>query len=284
MAETLFASFASKDDAERAAGALLDHGLKDEDVSLVAAGTEEDARSWGTKGGAAILDRTDDLRTDTYEAGDLRAGDAGTPDLRAGDSAYDAYGGAGLRETYTAGDVEPVPVSSGLGATTDSYHAATSEDVHEAREAREAREEAEEEAEDQTKLGAKTGLSTTTPGDAEKGALAGAGIGAGIGALAALGSLFIPGVGLVVGSGALAMALAGAAGTAAAGAVAGGATGYLMDLGVESNTARTYDDTIRSGGAVLAIQLPSGDLDAAAARDILTKYNATNLSGAGARL
>ena len=36
MSHTLYASFATTSDAERAAGALLDHGLRAEDVSFIA--------------------------------------------------------------------------------------------------------------------------------------------------------------------------------------------------------------------------------------------------------
>lgn len=240
MAETLFVSFASKEDAERATGALMDHGLKSEDISLVAGGSEDQDADYGAKGG-----------------------------LHTGDTAYDAYGGVGQRRVETGSDRQPATVGGIVGGAT-SYRDTTPEDAEYAVE--------RNRDEDDEDLSAKSGLSTTTPEDAGAGALAGAGIGAGIGALAALGSLFIPGVGLVVGGGALATALAGAAGTAAAGAVAGGATGYLMDLGVDADTAREYDETVRSGGAILSINLPSGDLDAAHAREILTKYNAVNVS------
>src|SRR5580658_5007915 len=55
---------------------------------------------------------------------------------------------------------------------------------------------------------AKVGLSTTTAEDAEAGASKGAGIGLGVGVLAGLAVLFIPGIGLVYGAGALATAIA----------------------------------------------------------------------------
>lgn len=43
MANTIYATFADPDDAERAAGALLDHGVKPEDISMVRNGSEEKA-------------------------------------------------------------------------------------------------------------------------------------------------------------------------------------------------------------------------------------------------
>lgn len=236
MAETLFASFASKDDAERATGALLDHGMEDEDITLVSSSTEEEAETWRNPAG-----------------------------LRSGDSAHDAYGNVGQRSIETGGERAPASTVSGLSSTATGYHAATPED-------------ADRDADRDDDLNAKTGLSTTTPEDAGAGALAGAGIGAGLGALAALGTLFIPGVGLVLGGGALATALAGAAGAAAAGAVAGGATGYLMDMGVDADTARSYNETVSGGGAIIGLSLPSGDVDEAEAREVLAKYNATNVT------
>ena len=61
------------------------------------------------------------------------------------------------------------------------------------------------------------GLTTTTAADAVRGASQGGTAGLALGALAGLASLFIPGYGLVIGSGALATAAAAALGTGAAG-------------------------------------------------------------------
>lgn len=190
MAEALFAAFATKGNAERATGALLDHGLKDEDISLVSGGFKDEASA----------------------------------------------------RLYTSRFTIP---------------------------------SAEVEEDHDDSLSAKTGISVTTAGDAGVGAAVGAGIGAGLGALAALGSLFVPGVGLVTGGGALAIALAGTAGSAAAGAVAGGATGYLVDLGVDRDTADEFEQTVQSGGAALAVHLPTDGMDPVEAREILNKYHAT---------
>lgn len=100
---------------------------------------------------------------------------------------------------------------------------------------------------------AKTGITTTTPADAGAGAAKGAGIGLAAGAVAALASLFIPGVGLVIGGGALAIALGGAAGATAAGAISGGLTGYLKDQGVDENDINHYNSVVKGGGAFLTV-------------------------------
>ena|SRR5450755_1680505 len=120
---------------------------------------------------------------------------------------------------------------------------------------------------------AKEGVTVTTGADAATGAVKGAGVGLAVGALAGLASLLIPGVGIVIGAGALATAAAAAAGTAAAGALAGGITGYLVDQGVPAEAAKTYQETVKNGGALLAVRTPSKDVSEADVLTILAKYN-----------
>jgi hypothetical protein len=128
----------------------------------------------------------------------------------------------------------------------------------------------------EVKESAAHGLTTTTSGDAAVGAAKGAGIGLGVGALAALASMLVPGIGLVIGGGALATAIAGAAGTTAAGAVAGGLTGYLKDQGVSEEQATLYMDTFDNGAAIVSVSVPTGNVDAGTAEAIFGKYqNAT---------
>jgi hypothetical protein len=125
---------------------------------------------------------------------------------------------------------------------------------------------------DDSERAAKEGISTTTGADAGAGALKGLGWGVGVGILAGLASLTIPGFGLVLGGGALATALGGAAATAGAGTIAGAATGYLKDQGVDEHVAARYEDTVRSGGALLAVTVPSGPVDEPTATQLLEKY------------
>ena len=128
-------------------------------------------------------------------------------------------------------------------------------------------------AESATENAAKSGISTTTPGDAGIGAAKGAGWGLGLGAVAGLACLFIPGVGLVIGGGALAVAIGAAAATTGAGAVAGAVTGYLKDQGFEEEDGVRYAEVVKNGGAILSLTLPSGDLDEPKAWEIIDKYN-----------
>lgn len=127
------------------------------------------------------------------------------------------------------------------------------------------------------------GITTTTAADAASGATKGAGAGLVIGALAALASLTIPGVGLVTGGGALAMALTGLAGTAVGGAVAGGVAGYLQDQGVPARLAQDSEAALKNGQAIVGVQLPTGELGEFEVREILSKYGAHSYWYSGER-
>lgn len=84
-------------------------------------------------------------------------------------------------------------------------------------------------------------------------------------------------MGIVIGGGALATALAGAAGTTVAGAISMGAYGYLKDQGVNEHIAEQYEHTIEEGGAILATETPSGEVNEIDVRSIMTKYGAAHL-------
>ena len=71
--------------------------------------------------------------------------------------------------------------------------------------------------------------------------------------------------------------------TAGAGAAAGAIVGYLKDMGVDEETAGEYEETVQSGGAILALTVPSGSVDELAAHALLDKYGATNVNRYSAR-
>lgn len=121
---------------------------------------------------------------------------------------------------------------------------------------------------------AKHGLTTTTGADAAMGAAKGLSFGMGLGILGAIATLFVPGVGLVVGGGALASIIAS---TAAAGAATGGVVGYLKDQGMGDEIAATYHARVASGGAVLSLQVPTGDITEIEAESLLVKYGAVGV-------
>lgn len=116
------------------------------------------------------------------------------------------------------------------------------------------------------------GITTTTVGDAATGAAKGAGIGLAAGTLAALVAVFIPGVGLVVGGGALALAVSGVAGSTAAGAVAGGVMGFLKDQGVPDEAIQSYHKVLVEGGAMITVSPTDEKIDAATIESLLAKY------------
>lgn len=98
--------------------------------------------------------------------------------------------------------------------------------------------------------------------DAVGGAHVGAAVGVGLGALAALAALAIPGVGLVLGGGALAAAVGGVVGAGVAGAAAGGAYGFLKEHGASDEVVGNYSQATQQGGAVMSVTVPSGNLAA----------------------
>lgn len=117
------------------------------------------------------------------------------------------------------------------------------------------------------------GVTTTTAEDAGKAAVPGAAIGLGVGALAAASALLIPGIGFVIGGGALGIALGGAAGATAGGALAGGVYGYLKDQGVEEEHAKAFESAYDQGDILLIVDLGHADDPTLAEVDnIVRKY------------
>ncbi len=263
--------------AEKAAGALLDYGVRQEDLSLVAndqygkaresytTQTADPAYAAGANTGAFGSETTSSgyaasvgeptLGTDTATGRNVAVYD--NPAMGAGTAAGTGMGGGigggmgvGTGMASVAGDLNPMDQGG-----PDS--AAAQGDVETA---------------------AKHGISTTTPEDAGEGAVKGTGIGLGVGILASLAALAIPGVGLVLGGGALAAALGATALTAGAGAIAGGATGYLKEQGVPGDVAERYHGTVTGGGAVLSLSIPSGKVDLTTAEGVLSKYGAADMN------
>jgi hypothetical protein len=237
MGTTIYATFQDSEAAERAAGALLDYGVRPEDVSLVRR-------------------RGDEPREELAFDAAAVAGSTGA----VGSSGVDSTGhSAALSEGYKPG------ASKADDQQYDNLGALNRE----------------EEDDYDPELAAKSGITPTTAADAGAGAIKGAGVGLGVGAIALLVSIFVPGFGLIAGSGALATALAGAAATTGAGAVAGAVTGYLKDQGMDSHVAEDYGSTLDEGGALISVAVPSGTVDESTVRSILDKYAATHVTKFG---
>jgi hypothetical protein len=109
-------------------------------------------------------------------------------------------------------------------------------------------------------------FTVTTETKAPEGATAGAAIGGVLGALVAslvaVGSLAIPGIGLVA-AGPIVAALAGLG----AGGAAGGLVGALVGLGVPEHEAKLYSEKLADGGILVGVYTSDGR--AGLAKDVL---------------
>lgn len=261
--------------AEKAAGALLDYGVRQEDLSVVA------NDQYGQTRESYATQTTDD----DYAAG-TTTGAYGTEGASAGYGAAvgEPVMGTGVGEPTSGTGSAMGAVSSMEGRSVGVYNnpqsvAGTAGDMNSA-DMNPMDQGGMDSAASQgdVETAAKHGISTTTPEDAGEGAVKGTGIGLGVGILASLAALAIPGVGLVLGGGALAAALGATALTAGAGAIAGGATGYLKEQGVPGDAAEKYHGTVSGGGAVLSLNIPSGKVDQATAESVLSKYGAADMN------
>ena len=108
---------------------------------------------------------------------------------------------------------------------------------------------------------------------AAEGGLAGAALGGALGALAAalvaVGTVVIPGAGLVV-AGPIVAALSGAG----AGATVGGLAGALGGAGFDAAEASKFEDAVKAGKAVLVVQVDNEE-ESRTAHTVLASYNAT---------
>ncbi len=258
MKNAIYASFTNIEDAEKATGALMDFGLKAEDISLIAPEHHAD-RAKHYMSSRPMMNESDTNRNGSEYA--LIEGD---PSRNEGETYRSGSSGAPLEgDTYRNEGDTYRNTSPNAPIEGDTYR--KEGDTYRA---------PEDPQKDEMK--AKTGITTTTTADAVAGAEVGAGVGLGVGVAAALAALLVPGFGLVIGGGALAVAIAGAAATTGAGAIAGGAFGFMKDQGVPSNVVESYNNAFQSGSTILAISA-TANLDHAAINQILTKYNGTNI-------
>src|SRR3954452_8057085 len=96
---------------------------------------------------------------------------------------------------------------------------------------------------------------TKAPEGATTGASAGGVTGGVLGLLAGIGSLAIPGVGPLIAAGPIMAALSGAA----VGATAGGIVGGLVGLGIPEIEAKRYDQKLRNGNFLIAVDARDSD-------------------------
>jgi uncharacterized membrane protein len=107
---------------------------------------------------------------------------------------------------------------------------------------------------------------------AAAGATAGGLIGAVLGSLATATAMAIPGLNIVI-SGALVSALAGLG----AGAATGGLVGALIGAGIPEHEAKIYEDELRAGAILIAVEAKDGD-QRDQIKDIFEREDAYNLA------
>ncbi len=108
-----------------------------------------------------------------------------------------------------------------------------------------------------------------------EGAGLGAVVGGVTGVLAGLTAIVIPGIGPIIAAGPLAALLGGATGAvvgATAGAVTGGLTASLIDMGVPSDHADYYAESVRRGSCLLTVHANNDD-EASIAMNILRHHH-----------
>lgn len=278
MGNTIYASFADASLAEKAAGALLDYGVRSEDLSVIRGhqdiqniATSYDATSpvpvteqaWTGENRNVEANRMG-YTGNVYDTELTGLGDAtAASELQAENG---RYGNVAAR-AENVGEPSLYPDDREIENRQAMTESAVGHDPN--RWEREDRNPAID-----IERAAKEGLSTTTGADAGAGAAKGLAWGIGLGILAGIASITVPGFGLVVGGGALATAIGAAVGTAGAGAAAGAVTGYLKDQGMDTHVAADYEKVVKSGGALLAVTYPSGNVDERSIRQVLEKYGA----------
>ncbi|HZT40890.1 MAG TPA: hypothetical protein VFA07_01810 [Chthonomonadaceae bacterium] len=296
MPNTIYATFTTENDAERAAGALLDSGVAVQDISFILPEGPVPVR------GELTAERSAAAEAHVAGAGaPAQAPPAGTPadiptpdvpeitapmrmNKQAGMDGHPIFERDGMQVTPgftfdTVTDVIPDPEQGAMRVETPAAQVITPPAATPAVPSNTPLDVMDHEPRphivDQNRVEpvAASGLSTTTGGDAAKGALEGGGIGLGLGALLGLAAVAIPGIGLVAGAGALVAGLAAA--TGAAGMVAGGMYGYLHEMGLPSEAARRLSASLDAGGPVLSVNVtgavPSGEIIR-----LLHKYGATS--------
>jgi hypothetical protein len=294
MTSTLYAAFHDAAEAERAAGALLDHGLHASDISLLA--NEEhgsSVRTVASEPSPPPMDVADDeaharQQVEQNEVTGTSYGHAIVNEMGRPLTQPDTWSAPGSNMAYgaeMAGGIESTDAATHYPRGDEAFETddgapvySTSAEAEHIRQEQVSAPVIDEPtyAEDRPGMAASHGITTTTSADAGAGAVKGAAVGLGVGVAAALAAVFLPGIGLVLGGGAIAAALAGAAGATGAGAIAGGAFGYLKDQGVPEEALTVYREAFDHGGAILAVNVPV-EVNRADIEAVLAKYGASNI-------
>jgi uncharacterized membrane protein len=114
---------------------------------------------------------------------------------------------------------------------------------------------------------------TKAPEGATTGGVAGGVTGGVLGLLAGIGALAIPGLGPFIAAGPIMAALSGAS----VGAATGGIVGALVGMGIPEIEAKRYEDKLRSGNYLIAVDADDSD-DEKRAKEIFRAAGAEDIS------
>ena len=256
MAETLYATFSNPNNAQSAAAEMLQAGIGKDEISLF---FKKDERMKESSEGVDLIDTrpTTPMQGTEFNNGPDPMGNglrqlsvsriergvdadihrvAGERDPNAG-----AHEPAEPRSAYLdmSDSNESEPYSRGFNAIGENSPPDIKVDP-------------DADAYRDTDVHVKPGA---TMGDVGHGAAHGAGIGFGVGALAAVATMLIPGLGMVIGGGTLAAAMAAIVTGTGAGALAGSLAGFLTEHGVPADEAARYAQVHEKGGAILAVSI-----------------------------
>lgn len=260
MADTLYATFSNPSDAQTAASQMLELGIGKDEISLFF------RADGGVKESSNSVDLVDTRPTTPMKGTEFNQGpdplgnglrQLSVPRIERG---VDADIHKGPERDPNAGAQEPAdpngpymdfsdsneeePFSRGFNAVSEDSPPLIKVDPDA---------DSYRDADTHVKPGA-------TMSDVGHGAAHGAGIGLGVGALAAVATMLIPGLGMVIGGGTLAAAMAALVAGTGAGTLAGGLAGFLTEHGVPQDEAARYANIHSRGGAILAVSVLQNDM------------------------
>jgi hypothetical protein len=254
MQPTVYASFTNAELAERTVGALLEQGVSADDLSLI---VYSNGQGQDPEHAVQMID----------------SGEAGAPvlgqqrDQREGSYLYESQVGGGIETSERNDSVSSVDeMDNAQEAAEDMIYPESGASF------------GRQEGHDVMEATHRSFFNTTRPGDE--------GLGTGetlrddMTAVeeSELRSLMVPGVGLVLGGGALATNLIGVGiATERGGNPADSMSQYLIDEGVELEQARGLIEDFESQGAIVSISVPPGTVNGEAVMQVLESSGARNV-------
>ncbi|HEY0867941.1 MAG TPA: hypothetical protein VGE01_11200 [Fimbriimonas sp.] len=268
MTPTLYAAFDDATQAESAAVQLLERGFRPQDLSLVVNESQRQHREEG-------------------DAGGLQDGASSEEGLNPAQNDYPTSDNASVSDLSSA-PADAVRMYNTRLETKEfgsGYDADVEREIERDAKKDQRRREADRSIEelpvkpkaDEAVAGdalEEAGVQKPVIHDAKSTVAASAGLGLGVGAAAALAAIALPGIGLVIGGGALATAVAGLAASSASGAAADGIVGYLKDQGVPADAIPSLRQAYETGGAILGVALEKAPADSVEVESILRSFGA----------